>query len=596
MPVDASDLTVLHDLFEARVRKAPDSIAVEYRDQCMSYADLNRKANRLAHHLRGELGVRPDDRVAILIHHPPSVVIAILATLKAGGAYVPLDPSNSPAVTQQILDSAAPAVLILESSCAAGAAYFAGDLFVMDVEGPDLKTPDIDSTHVAAGSDLAYVIYTSGTTGTPKGVAVEHKSIVNTIAWRNSYYGFGANDVSLAIPRPSFDSSVEDIFCTLTTGGRLLLLDRERITDQRYIATLIAERAVTHFLITPALYTRLLGGLTAERATSLRAVTIAGEWFTKELVQQHFRRLPEVALYNEYGPSENSVCSTVHPLRADDSAILIGQPIDNTFAFVMKEDGTPAGVGEIGELYLGGAGLARGYLADPELTADRFVTMRTPDGPPARVFRSGDLVRVCAEHNLQFIGRTDRQVKIRGQRVELDHVSECLAKDAVVDQVHVLLHAPPQEVPHLVAFVAGCTPEDIARLEKLAREELPAHMVPHTIIGVEDIPITGHGKIDERVLLETYERPGAGPQPTAVGATEASLLTIWQNLFPRLKITLDDDFFELGGDSLTVMDLVTEVEELLGIQIENADAYTHRTIRDFAQLVESRKATILESR
>lgn len=595
MLVDTSATKVLHELFEARVREAPDSIAVDYRDQCISYGDLNRKANRLAHHLRTELGVRPDDRVAVMMHHPPSVAIAILATLKAGGAYVPLDPGNSPAVTQQILDDAAPATLLLESSCAAGAAYFDGNLFVMDVESVDLETADTDLTPVATGSNLAYVIYTSGTTGTPKGVAVEHRSIVNTITWRNSYYAFSTGDATLAISRPSFDSSVEDIFCTLTSGGRLLLLERERITDQRYLAALITERAVTHFLITPALYKRLLGGLTAEGTTSLRAVTIAGEWFTKELVLQHFQRLPEVALYNEYGPSENSVCSTVHPLCADDSTIFIGKPIDNIFAFAMKEDGTPAGVGEIGELYLGGAGLARGYLGNPDLTADRFITMRSPDGVPARVFRSGDLVRVCTDHNLQFIGRTDRQVKIRGQRVELDHVSECLANDPVVDEVHVLLHAPSQELPRLVAFVTGCTRGDIARLEKLTREELPTHMVPHTIMAVEDIPITGHGKVDERALLKTYERPGTGRQPAAMSATEASLLAIWRILFSRTELDLDDDFFELGGDSLTVMDLVSEVEDLLGIQIENADAYTHRTIRNFARLIERRKATVLES-
>ncbi|MEU5347904.1 AMP-binding protein, partial [Streptomyces sp. NPDC020766] len=324
------DSSTLKFLFEECARKVPGSIALEFEGECMSYGELNRRANMLAHHLRDAGGVRPDDRVVILVRHPPDVVIAVLAVIKAGGAYVPLDPDNPPGVTQRIVENVAPRAMVIESSAAAGAMFFDGELFVLDVMGASLDTPDSDPEPVATPSDLAYVMYTSGTTGTPKGIAVEHRAIVNTVTWRNSYYGFGPEDVTLAIPRPSFDSSVADTFCALTSGARLLLPRRDRITDRRYLTGLMEQRSVTHFLITPALYKRLLGGMDAQRAKSLRSVTIAGEWFTSSLTQEHFQRLPAVQLFNEYGPSENAVCSTVHPLAATDASVLIGKPIDNT--------------------------------------------------------------------------------------------------------------------------------------------------------------------------------------------------------------------------------------------------------------------------
>ncbi|WP_410643352.1 non-ribosomal peptide synthetase [Amycolatopsis sp. lyj-346] len=580
----------LHALFEARVRDTPDAIALHYLDRRIKYGDLNRRANRLAHYLRLKCRVGPDDRVAILVRDPPSVVVAIIATLKAGGGYVPLDPDNPPQVTQQILDDARPTTLLLESSCAAGAALFAGELFVMDVQDADLDTPGTDPEPAARDADLAYVIYTSGTTGRPKGVAVEHRAILNTIRWRTAYYRFSGSDLTLAIPRPSFDSAVEDLFCALSAGAGLLLPERERVTDRRYLGELIEKQAVTHFLITPALHKRLLGGIGDD--TALRSVTIAGEAFSQDLVDYHYRRLPGVALYNEYGPSENAVCSTVHSLRAGEAAVLLGKPIDNTFAFVRKEDGSVARIGEIGELYLGGAGLARGYVGDPALTAARFLTAPDPDGVPRRVYRSGDLVRVHADGGLQFVGRTDRQVKIRGKRVELDHVAQALARDPSVDDVHVLLRSDP---PQLLAFVTGSVP-DVARLRENARETLPSHMVPHAVVEVAEIPLTGNGKVDEQALNAAYERLSGGSEPVTMSAAERSLLKIWHDLLPRAAIGLDEDFFVLGGDSLTVMDLVAEVEDALGVRMDNADAYTHRTIRTFARLAECRRAATLETR
>jgi amino acid adenylation domain-containing protein len=564
-----------HLLFEECARRFPDSVAVEFDGECLTYRELNRRANRLAHHLRAA-GVLPDDRVAVLLRHPPGVVVAALAAIKAGGAYVPLDPDVPPGVTHRIVDDVAPAAMVVESSTSTGAVFF-------DVMADALDTREHDLEPVATPGNLAYVIYTSGTTGRPKGIAVEHRALVNTIRWRNAYYRFGPHDVVLGIPLPSFDSSIADTFCTLTTGARFLLPRRDHIADRRYLTDLIERHGVSYFLVTPALYERLLTGVDAGRARALRGVTIAGEGFTSSLVQEHFRRLPGVRLYNEYGPAENAVCSTVHLFSADDEHVLIGRPIDNVQAYVLDEQGAPVPPGGAGELYLGGAGLARGYLGNPELTAEKFLTLATPPVCGARVYRTGDVVRLLEDGNLQFAGRQDGQVKIRGRRVELGYVAETLARDPAVGHVHLLCRDAGAGIPRLVAFAQGAA-VDIDRLTALAQANLPDYMIPATIIGVDELPLTRHGKVDEAALDLLYTRIAGrhDPGPEAATETQATLLAIWQKLFAPLQVGLDDDFFDLGGDSLGVMDLVAGVEERLGVQLDNTAVYQDRTIRSLA--------------
>ncbi|HEX3680692.1 MAG TPA: non-ribosomal peptide synthetase [Galbitalea sp.] len=596
MPVARRDQKTLHGLFEERARQAPDRIALEHEGRRITNAELNREANRIARHLREVNGVRPDDRVAILVRDPVRTVVAVLAILKAGGAYIPLDPDNPPGMTHHILDDSTPTAVVLESALSTSVAFFPGDLFVIDVMSADLEFPDADLDPLSTPEHLAYVIYTSGTTGNPKGVAIEHRSIVNTITWRNAFYQFGPNDVTLAIPRPSFDSSVEDTFCTLTAGGELVLPKRDRITDRGYLVDLMVSRKITHFLITPTLYKRLLGGLDARNVSTLRTVTVAGEWLTLDLVHEHYRRLPHVRLYNEYGPTENSVCSTAHLLRRSDTRVLIGRPIDNTEAFVITERGMLAQPGQTGELFLAGVGLARCYLGKPELTDEKFVVASScsPMGQ-RRVYRTGDIVRVCEDGNLQFVGRHDGQVKIRGHRVELAQVAECLARDHSVADVFVSQHIAPSAPPQLIAYVVGPNDTEIERLRTSARESLPSYMVPTAILSVDRLPLTNNGKVDEAVLRSMYENSLGGeqtPEPTSTIAS--SLLSVWRRLLPRQRIRLEDDFFELGGDSLTVMDLVAVVDVELGIQLDSADVYTGRTIKSLARLIENRQHPLVE--
>ncbi|MFB8175319.1 amino acid adenylation domain-containing protein [Streptomyces sp. NPDC055966] len=593
---DTGNSWTVQQLFEESVRNAPDSIALEYEGEFLSYGELNRRANKLAHHFRHVCGVRPDDTVAILVRHPPSVIVAVLATLKAGGAYVPLDPDNPPAVTHRIVEHVGPRVMVVESSTAVGATFFSGELFVIDVMSGLLGTPDSDPEPISGPADLAYVIYTSGTTGTPKGIAVEHRSIVNTITWRNSYYGFTPDDVTLAIPRPSFDSSVEDIFCALASGAQLILPQPDRIADRQYLLDIMTRRDVSHFLITPGLYQRLLVGMEAGSVKALRSVTVAGEWFTTDLVREHYARLPDVALVNEYGPSENSVCSTVHRLAPTDSTVLIGKPIDRTDAYVLDASGNAVQPGGLGELHLAGAGLARGYVGDAALTAERFVTPSSGPFAGRRAYKSGDIVRVHEDGALEFVERRDQQVKVRGRRVELGSVAEVLARDRTVE--HVALHWSGADTvtPRLVAFVVGPTAQDIERLTAAARDNLPEYMVPSAVVPLDAVPLTRHGKVDAAALAARYEeslgRPGAAPEPAT--HAEAVLLDIWRKIFAPLVVGLDEDFFDLGGDSLSVMDLVAEVEKRMGVQLDNSDPYLGRTIQSLARIIENLQNTETE--
>lgn len=578
----------LHGGFERRVASQPDATALEHEGRRLSYAELNRAANRLAHYLRDTVGVCPDDGVALLARDPLNLITGMLAVLKSGGAYTPLDPDNPPGLTRRTLDHLDPKAVLVESDTVAGAAFFGGELFVLDVMADELPAADLDPKPAAAPTDLAYVMYTSGTTGAPRGVAVEHRAIVNTVTWRTAYYGFGPGDVTLAVPSPSFDSSVEDVFCALTSGAALLFPVRERVTDRRYLAGLIADGRISHFLITPALYRRLLPGIEPDACDALRSVTLAGEWFTRDLVRDHYHRLPRVRLFNEYGPCENAVCSTVHPLVADDDRVLIGRPIENTRAYLLGEDGTPVEPGAVGEIHLAGAGLARGYLGDAQLTAERFALHRPPGAEPERVYRTGDLARARPDGNLEFVGRRDRQLKLRGRRIEPGQVAECLAADASVDEAYVLHHGAESATPRLVAFVVGPGTEVVGRLAAQARRELPSYMVPAAIVPIPALPLTSHGKVDERALADEYERLLGRPGPPSqdVGQVEACLLELWRRILDHDSIGLDDDFFHLGGDSLGVMDLVAGVEQELGVRLGSAEAYVGRTIRTLARTIE----------
>src|SRR6185436_221596 len=360
----------LHALFERQVDVQPSATAVIFQQKRLTYGELNELANGLARYLINDLSVGAGDTVALMVSRSPAMIIGQLAILKAGAAYVPIDPGYPVDVIRRMLEDSGPTALLLESDLLHKATSFTGSLFFMDLQSPsEPVNPCIETGGLAA----AYVIYTSGSTGRRTGVVVAHGAIVNTLLWKNDAYGLGSHTVTLQIPSFSFDSSVEDIFCTLSSGGTIVIPTEEERADVKSLRALIQQHGVTEFIITPSYYRAFLRDLetdatTGEVFTSLRTVTVAGEKVTSDLVRRHYHDLPNAALVNEYGPTENAVCSTYQRLHERDPWVLIGKPIDNVCAFVLDKDMRVVPKGAVGELFLGGLGLARGYLSSPALT------------------------------------------------------------------------------------------------------------------------------------------------------------------------------------------------------------------------------------
>jgi len=570
----------LHGLVHAQAARAPDSTAVVYNDVELSYRQLDQQANRIADALLRHYHVKRGDVVGVMLERSAHTVVALLGVMKAGAAYVPINPRHPWDTVSYMLENAGVTVLLVDSDSIGAAAKFSGQLLVMDIELRGSAAAD-DVQAAASGADLAYVIYTSGSTGRPKGVAVEHRAAVNTILWRNAFYGLTAADVNLQIPSFSFDSSVVDIFCVLSSGGLLLIPGEEARLDARQLEALCARRGVTTCILTPSYYKLLVGELKAA-APSLRCVTLAGETATADLVAAHLAHLPGVALFNEYGPTENAVCSSACRLDAVEPTASIGKPIDNVDALILDAHRRLCPVGVAGEIYLGGAGLARGYINQPGLTADRFVPSPIADYE-GRLYRTGDRAAWRDDGAIEFLGRFDNQVKVRGFRIELDEVELALLQHADVRSAAVLCKDDPGGAKYLAAYAEVHGEGTRAALREHLRTRLPYYMVPDVLTVLPRLPLNVSGKIDRRALRArddfASEALGAGAPPSPL---EASLLGLSADVLKRVNIALDDNLFELGCNSLRVMELTSRIRGEMSLDVELLDIYSFPTIRELA--------------
>jgi len=437
-----------------------------------------------------------------------------------------------------------------------------------------------------AGTDVAYVIYTSGSTGRPKGVAVEHRAIVNTMLWRNAFYGLGPSDINLQIPSFAFDSSVVDIFGVLAVGGTLVIPDEEMRLDARRLLELSVARRVTSCIVTPSYYTLLVGEL-AGAVPSLRCVTLAGESATPELVAAHLEKLPGVALYNEYGPTENAVCSTACRLETRDATVSIGRPIWNVTVLILDVRGRLLPVGVPGEIYLGGAGLARGYVNQDGLTRERFVVSPVPDVCEGRLYKTGDRACWRADGSIEFLGRLDNQVKIRGFRIELDEVEQTLRRHPDVKNAAVICKDDAGGSKYLAGYVeadAGLTrPHLRAYLGRL----LPYYMIPDALTVLPRLPLNLNGKIDRAALrgIDDFTTRGK-TESVALSPVQSALMGLWADVVNRRQIALDDNFFAVGGNSLRVMELTSRIRAELSLAVELLDIYAYPTVRELADRLE----------
>jgi amino acid adenylation domain-containing protein len=583
------DDACLHELIDAQVARTPDAVAVVLGDEQVSFAALAARANRLAHHLR-TLGVGPDARVALCMDRRPDLIVGMFAILKAGGAYVPLDPT-APADRLRFLlaDSGAVAVLT-----AGNALPFAAGLPVLDLVADRAAWAAAPATCPPRGAlgpeHLAYLIYTSGSTGTPKGVMVPQRAVGAQIAGLQRTLGFSRTDRVLQFASPTFDASVEEIFGALLSGATLVL------RSERWLAgaeEFWAECA-RHRLSVVDLPTRFWQMVTQAEVgipECVRLVYVGGEALEAATIEAWHRRpghLPVLA--NGYGPTETTVNATTLVLTADEATWRsIGRPLPNVRAYVLDARGEPVPAGAAGELYIGGAGVARGYLGRPGLTAERFVADAFGGEPGARLYRTGDVARWRMDGTLEFLGRADFQVKVRGYRIELGEIEARLGSHPGVTACVVLLRAAAGAVAgeaRLVAYYVARDATAAAELQAYLGEHLPDYMVPAAYVRLDALPLTANGKLDRRALpepggdayaLSAYEAP--------VGETETELAEIWAEVLRLERVGRHDHFFALGGHSLSAVSLLVRVRSRMEVNLQLTEVFEAPVLAALAQRV-----------
>ncbi|MFD9328167.1 amino acid adenylation domain-containing protein [Streptomyces sp. NPDC060065] len=585
--VDRPQRETLTDLLaEAAVRYA-DAPAVRFEDSEVSYAELHRRANRLAHRLRA-LGVGPDTVVGVHLERSPELMVALLAVLKAGGAYLPLDPGYPAGRLEFMLtDSGAP-VLLTAAGAEAGLATEGLTVVPVDERAGD-GHPDTEPAPVAGPDHLAYVIYTSGSTGRPKGVQVPHRGIANRLRWMQDTYGLTGADTVLQKTPISFDVSVWELFWPLLTGARLVLAEPGGHRDPGYLAELIQRESVTVCHFVPPMLEAFLGAGRAGECRSLRLVVCSGEALPAELARRFHRTLGQAELENLYGPTEASVDVTRWSSRPDwtGPALPIGTPIANTRTYVLDARLLPAPIGVPGELHLGGVQLARGYGGRPGLTADRFVP--DPFGPPgSRLYRTGDIARWNAEGRIEYLGRADHQVKVRGFRIELGEIEAALlAVNGITQAVAVVREDQPGD-RRIVAYVTGERAPSVGDLRTALAERLPEHMIPAAYVVLDALPLSPNGKVDRKALPAPDRSGGTSAAYVAPGnPQEERLVALWQRVLGVDRVGVRDNFFEIGGDSMHAVRIVGLARED-GQDIPLQRLFTSQTVEALAQWLATR--------
>ncbi len=612
---DYSDGLCIPDLFEEQVRETPDATAVAFGATHLTYCELNDRANRLASQFQA-LGAGPDSLIGIYMERSIELVIALLGILKSGAAYVPLDPAY-PAARIELMARAADFVVTHPPVANAWTA-----------EGPKVVSIDADPdgpTSVPIGNPLrqtkpdhlAYVIYTSGSTGAPKGIAMTHRALVNLISWQLREPTFAHGAVVLQYASPSFDVSFQEIFSTWCSGGTLVLISEEMRRDPALLWQIIQQQRVERLF---APYVTLQQLAEAEESwrgaeCSLREVITAGEQLkvTRSLAEL-FDALGDCALANQYGPTETHVvtaCDLSGPALEWPPLPSIGRPIANTRIYLLDRYQQPVSIGVTGEVYVAGDALARGYLNAPGLTAERFVPDPYNPQPGARMYRTGDLARYLSNGAIEFLGRADDQIKLRGYRIEPGEVETAIAKHPVVQEVAVVLHGRDGSQPQLIAYVVAAPDQNSGgaplgpdmdelpgELRRFVQAQLPAYMVPSRVVLLASMPTTASGKVDRRALpLPDGARPSSAHEYVLPRtALEAGLERIWSSLFHLPQISINDDFFaDLGGHSLLATQFISAVRDTYRLQMPLTRIFEAPTIAEFAVYVEQALVEELEA-
>jgi amino acid adenylation domain-containing protein len=589
--------TCLHQLVERSAARTPDAPALRFGDETWSYQRLEERSNRLAQHLRG-IGVGPGILVAVCLDRTPDLVAALLAVLKAGGAYLPLDPAYPPARLALLLEDARARIVIGDSAT----------LPLLDVSGLDVLDLDAAAAAIAARpvtpvanladpSDLAYVMYTSGSTGQPKGVMVEHRNVVNLLEGMTERFRARGRGVCLTASSISFDFSVHEIFGNLAHGFEIVLASdpraAKRMSGSADLPALIERHGVTHFQCTPSQALLLLAEDAGRRALGrLEQILLGGEAVSAELATELRRLVPGVVL-NGYGPTETTVFATIEDVDAVLGPVPLGRPLPNVSLYILDSRLRPVPQGVPGELVIGGEGVSRGYLGQPELTARRFLPDPYRAGGDARMYRTGDVVRRRGDGKLEFLGRNDHQVKIRGYRIELGEIENLLERHPAVREAVVTVHEVSPADRRLAAYVrwreaAAARPD----LRAYLAERLPGYMVPAAVVALDAFPLTPNNKIDRAALPVPpgflSSRTTAQRERSAAPHSDQELrmAALWREVLGVPSVGADDDFFALGGHSLLALELLRRFKSEFGRDLPLALLFSHPTVRGLAAALE----------
>ena len=580
----------IHSLFEEQVDKTPDSVAVVAAGQHLTYRQLNERANQVAYYLKAK-GVGPEVPVAIFMERSAELLIGILATLKAGGAYVPLDPAYpQERLSLMLADTCAPVLLAQERLRERLPACAAQVLFLDTEQEAFARQPTENLPGEARPDNLAYIIYTSGSTGAPKGVCVEHRAVARLVK-QSAYVDFGEAETFLMLAPVSFDASTFEIWGSLLNGARLVLMPAG-MTNLGELGDALRQHRVTTLWLTAGLF-HLMVDQQLDALKSVRQLLAGGDVLSVPHVQKFLQAAPDSTLVNGYGPTENTTFTCCHPMKSGAviaNTVPVGRPVAHTQVYLLNADLQPVPLGAFGELHAGGDGLARGYWKHPGLTAEKFVPNPFSGEAGARLYKTGDRARYLPDGTIEYGGRADRQVKVRGFRVELGEIEAALVAHKDVRECAVVVHEEESGDRLLVAYVVEEAQQDApgSDLRSFLKDRLPEYMLPQAFVRLDALPLTPNGKVDRRALPAPAPQKAASPLPRT--DTERRVAAVWCEVLGLKEVGVHDNFFDIGGHSLLLAKLQYQLQLQLGDQLSIVELFQYPTVHALAAHLSQRDA------
>jgi aspartate racemase len=574
-------------LFEQAAAKYPDREALIFGHSRLTYQELNGRANALARKLQG-IGAGPEKMVGLCAERSLEMIVGMLATLKAGAAFVPFDPAY-PRERLRLMASDANVQVMLTQKALLDTAAGSGQIatVILEEQGCPTVAERQNLESLATATNLAYVMFTSGSTGRPKGVLVENRSIVRLV-FNTNFCQFGPREVFLQYAPISFDASTLEIWGALLHGAKLVLMPPEA-SSLEDLGKAIRAHGVSTMWLTAGLF-HLFVDQRVEDLLPVRQLLAGGDTLSPSHVRRALDRLPNTIIINGYGPTEGTTFTCCHAMRHGDSigaSVSIGRPISNSFSYVLDENLEPVAAGEVGELYAGGDGIARGYLNAPEMTRERFLRDPFSKMSDARMYRTGDLARWLPDGTLEFLGRRDHQVKILGHRIELGEIEATLTRHPAIQQACVAVSSDGASNKRLVAYyVSGKNGSaGPAEVKDFLARQLPAFMVPAFFVSLHSFPLSPNGKVDRAALPDPASPEASVRVETRGSELEEQIAALWRQVLGTERVGLDDNFFDLGGDSLLIVAIHSQLQKMLQREIQVTDLFEHVTVRSLARHV-----------